>query len=122
MHFDTGENLVPKRAVRKSVGVEIGAEFAIDAREKVFVECGGDALCVVIGSHRIFCFLYEIDADEKSGARTEKVPAHPQEACSLVIAQIADLGRKEPITGRPLSSAGAGSRPRKSPPIGRTTS
>ena len=49
VHLDARGGGVPAGAVGEGVEVEVGAEFAVEAGEDVFVEGGGDAGGVVIG-------------------------------------------------------------------------
>ncbi len=52
-----------------AVESEIRAQFAVDARQEVEVESGGDAQSVVVGRVKDSRILLEIDADEQAAAR-----------------------------------------------------
>src|SRR5262249_46993134 len=51
--------------------IKICSEFAIDTREKVHVESGGDARWIVIGEKLNFCTFFKVGAKEQGIARFE---------------------------------------------------
>ena len=53
MHFDAAWRGVVARLVEERRGIEVRAELAVDAREQVSVERGGDAERIVVGCDQL---------------------------------------------------------------------
>ena len=54
--------------VRECVEVEVGVELAVDPREQVEVERGGDAPAIVVGGPDDRFVLVEVEADQEAAA------------------------------------------------------
>ena len=52
VHLDARAGVVPERAVGELVGLEVGAELAVESGEHVAVEGCGDAFLVVVGGEQ----------------------------------------------------------------------
>ena len=65
VHFDAVRCLIEEGDVRELLEVEVGAEFAIDAREEVEIEGGGDTDRVVVGVNQGLNGLEHVGAEEE---------------------------------------------------------
>ena len=90
MHLDTAPLVVIKSTVTKAGEVEIRVEFFVDAFKQVQVECGRDALGVVIGGVEGVFVLLEIDADQQRAAGPELAGRIAEERYRLIRAKVAD--------------------------------
>ena len=70
MHLDAAVRLVPPRLMSKLLQVKIRAQFAIDARKYIQVECRGNARAIVVGPLDNRLRLFEVYADQQSPAST----------------------------------------------------
>jgi hypothetical protein len=66
LHLDAPFTYVVEGPVPETGEVEVAADLAVDAREKVQIEGGSDALLVVVGGVQNVVILLEIDTDEKA--------------------------------------------------------
>ena len=76
--------------MREAGEVEIAAELAVDAREQIEIEGGGDAARIVIGGDQDPLGLLQIDAEQEGAARPEQPRGIAEEGARLVMGQIAD--------------------------------
>src|SRR3954471_15656628 len=71
MHLDAACGRIEMRVVAERRGGEIGPEFAVDARQHVEIESGGDALRVVVRCSEHGWIFLEIDAYQCAAASAE---------------------------------------------------
>ena len=65
MHLDPPLGFVPPHDVLELRQVEIAPEFAVDAREQVLVECGGDASGIIVRQNQRRNWLFEIGRQQQ---------------------------------------------------------
>jgi len=65
VHFDAVRCCIEESRVRELPEIEIGAEFAIDAGEKIEIEGGGDTDGIVVGAEQRLNGLEHVRAEEK---------------------------------------------------------
>src|SRR5258706_13393851 len=65
MHFNTVGCFIEEGGVRELLEVEVGAEFAIDARKQVEIEGGGHTDWIIVGGDQCFFGLEHVDAEQK---------------------------------------------------------
>jgi hypothetical protein len=65
VHFDAVRCFIEEGDVRELLEVEVGAEFAIDARKQVEIEGGGHTDWIIIGGDQCFFGLEHVDAEQK---------------------------------------------------------
>ena len=63
---------IVERAVAEAREVEVSADLAVDADQKVQIESRGDSLRVVVGGVEDAPVLFQIDADEKAAPRAAR--------------------------------------------------
>src|SRR3990172_21814 len=102
VHLDAALALIVDRLVREAAQIEVAVKLAIDAREQIEIERGGDAQTVVIGGKQDIQALFQIDAHEKGAARPKQKRGIRKKGVRLVMAEIAD-GR----AGKEAESLGA---------------
>jgi hypothetical protein len=72
VHLDAAERLVVERAMAKRGEVEVAAELAVDARQEIEVERGGDAERIVVRRLEDVAALAQIGAEEQRVAGGER--------------------------------------------------
>src|SRR5258707_2987245 len=65
VHFDAVRCFIEEGDVRELLEVEVGAEFAIDARKQVEIEGGGHTDWIIVGGDQCFFGLEHVDAEQK---------------------------------------------------------
>ena len=109
MHFDSRQPLVVARFVGEMGDIEMAFEFAIDAREDIEVERGGDPDGIVVCADQFGPRFDEIGAEKKAIARLHVLADAPQEHGGLGAVEIAD-GAAEKKQQRALAVLSAGHR------------
>ena len=72
IHLDAMRHGIVGRVMGKAVQIEIGAQFAIGARQQILVEQGGDAGGIVIGGMQPHRVLHQIHADQQARRRSAR--------------------------------------------------
>src|SRR5262249_3341547 len=70
--------------------VEVGLQFAIDARQKIQVESGGNPQLVVIGGQQLRAGFFQIGAEQQRVARLKNVANFRENLHSRRTVEIAD--------------------------------
>src|SRR5947209_4477922 len=99
MHLDPALALVVERDVAEGAHMEVGLKLAVDARQKVQVEGGGDAERIVVGGFEDGGVFLQVRADEQPVARAEHTAHAAQEVARLPAVEVADVGAEEEDEG-----------------------
>src|SRR5450432_2839398 len=73
MHFHTAFCFVVSHSVFDVREIEIAIQFAIDAREKILVKCGGNARRVVVSREQLRHGLFEVGGEQERVAFAQHV-------------------------------------------------
>jgi hypothetical protein len=95
MHFDAAFVRIPERVMMESAFIEVGAEFAIDAREEIQVELCRDTGAIVIGRAQHVLILDEIGAKQECRVRAQQCARFAQKFQAALRTEIADRGSRE---------------------------
>ena len=90
MHLDPAVVAVIAGMVLERGEVEIGVKLAIDPRQQVQVEFGGDAFRIIVGGTQHRDVFNEIDADNENSVVAQRRAGMMQEFYCLVMLEIAD--------------------------------
>ena len=95
MHFNAACFFVEDGQVLELLQLEVGAEFAIDAREKIEIESGGDTDWVVVSGYQCLFGLEHIRAEEQRIAGLENLAQIAKEVGAGEAIEIADGAAEE---------------------------
>ncbi len=109
MHLDAGSGWVPTSTVAEVVGVEVGAEVAVETCEDVEVEGGGGSGCVVVGSEKHGFGLVGVGATVRGEIRAEKQSIAGEELGAEVAEDVSCVfGGEVADAGADVEGQGAG--------------
>ena len=101
VHLDASGLGMVDGAVAEAVEVERAVQLAVDARQQIEVERGGDASGVVVGGVENARVLLQVDADQQRAGRSEPIGEASQHPHRLRRMEVADgRTREEAQTGR----------------------
>ena len=90
MHFDALMRSVVARFVAECREVEIRVQLAVDAREKIQIERGGDSNGIVVGREQLRERFFQIRAEQERIAGKQDAAHFGEEALGGVAIEIAD--------------------------------
>jgi hypothetical protein len=90
MHFDTLLHGVVTRFVPERPEVKIGAQLAVDTREEIQIERGGDSKRIVVGFEQLGKRFFKICAEEERIARKQYAVNFGEKTLGSVTIEIAD--------------------------------
>src|SRR5262249_46989636 len=90
VHLHATLGVVVTGEVVETGEIEIGAEFAVDAREQVEIEGGGDAGGIVVGHAELMLGLLEVGGEQQGVAFEEHLPHLVEEALAGGTIEVAD--------------------------------
>src|SRR5580704_7770198 len=102
MHFDAAAFAVVEGVMLKGIEIEISAKLAIDTREQVEVEFGGDAFGVIVSAVENIRGFDEIDADNEDRTVAKNPRRVAKETRRFMRFKIADGRAGKEAGARPL--------------------
>ena len=91
VHLDPSMGSIEKRTVSELVDGEVGVEGAIDMREQVAVEGGGDSPLIVIGLLKSFGVFDEVNPNQQlAAAGSAELSKSLEQSLAILLAEVAD--------------------------------
>ncbi len=88
MHLDAAFTFDIAGIMGKRLQVKRSIEFSVDARQKVQVECSGNALLIIIGCMQNVGVLLKINTDYEATAGPKHAGRHRQELLRVITGKI----------------------------------
>src|SRR5258708_7087082 len=95
MHFDPMLAFVVPRLMLESRQIKIRAEFTINSREQVEIECGRDTGRIRVSKNHAAGFFLEIRAQVEGVTRKQKLPDVEEEFFCSIRIEITDRAPEE---------------------------
>ena len=90
MHFDTMRSFIVSGQVTKITKVKVRAQFTVQAREQIQIECRGDPQRIVVSQLHHRRRLHQVRADQQRIAGSQNAPHVAQELLRGLAVEIPD--------------------------------